>query len=109
MRPGKNESLSRIMQWILSVFAMGYHRIYGTSGHVWGGRFYSTIIQNFRELLRVFEYIDLNPVAAGLVSAIEEWEFGGLYQRRTGNRTILGSLSEILLSFFPKHWQILLT
>jgi putative transposase len=109
IRPGENENLSRIMQWILSVFAMAYHRIFGTSGHVWGGRFFSAIIQNFRELLRVFGYIDSNPLAAGLVSAVEEWEFGGLSHRRAGKRTILGRLSMLLLSFFPKHWQIMIS
>jgi len=30
IKPGKKESLSKIMQWILSVFAMAYNRITGS-------------------------------------------------------------------------------
>lgn len=37
-------SLSCIMQWILSVFALRYNKKYGTKGHVWGNRFHSSII-----------------------------------------------------------------
>src|SRR5512133_313133 len=36
IRPGQGTSLSAIMRWILSVFAMAYNKIMGLTGHVWG-------------------------------------------------------------------------
>jgi hypothetical protein len=33
------------MRWILSVIAMTYNKINGLSGHVWGGRFFSRIVE----------------------------------------------------------------
>ncbi len=84
IRPGPRESLSRIMQWIMSVFAMAYNRAHGISGHVWGERFFSKIMDGFREFLETFRYIDRNPVDAGLVGNAWEWEHGGLWWDRMG-------------------------
>lgn len=44
LRPGPGVSLSRIMQWILGVFAMAYNRMHGFTGHVWGCRFFPSVI-----------------------------------------------------------------
>src|SRR5574344_2177022 len=43
----KNEvSLSKIMQWILSVFAQQYNKIHNYKGHVWYDRFKSKAIES---------------------------------------------------------------
>ena len=38
IKPEKEENLSRIMQWILSVFAMSWNRRHKMTGHFWGSR-----------------------------------------------------------------------
>jgi putative transposase len=76
IRPGWGESLSAIMQWILGVFAMRYNRAHHLTGHVWGERFFSRIIENLREYLKIFLYIDANPIAAGLVARAKDWLYG---------------------------------
>ena len=38
IKPDENESLSKIMQWILSVFAIYYNKIHILKGHVWRSR-----------------------------------------------------------------------
>jgi len=96
IRPGNNENLSRIMQWILSVFAMRYNRIHGLTGHVWGERFFSRILQTLRQYLLTFEYIDYNPVAAKLTRSVETWLFGGLAHRIRGNYSIIDPLPAYL-------------
>jgi len=101
IRPGPRESLSRIMQWIMSVFAMAFNRIHGYVGHVWGDRFFSSIIQSFGQFLMVFEYIDRNPVEAEQVAQVWDWIFGGVWHRRTGRRDILDGRSEFLELCFP--------
>jgi putative transposase len=89
IQPLKNSNLSRIMQWILSVFAMRWNRMHYSCGHVWGGRFFSHIINGIREFLRVFDYIDKNPVEAGLCRIAEQWIYGGLWHRRQGLKHIV--------------------
>jgi putative transposase len=89
IRPERGESLSRIMQWILSVFAMAWNRKHHTSGHVWGERFFSKIINNLREYLKTFVYVTENPARAQIIGRIDEWEFGGLWHFIKGERDIL--------------------
>jgi putative transposase len=103
IKPGKNESLSRIMQWILSVFAAAYNRATKQTGHVWGERFFSHIIAGIREFLKTFTYIDQNPVRAKLVVRAEDWEFGGLWHHKIGRQTIVAEATEFIKILFPEH------
>jgi putative transposase len=105
--PGKGESLSAIMRWILSVFAMAYNRSMHITGHVWGSRFFSRIIPGFREFVEVFSYIDVNPQAAGLIEDRRQWRYGGLWHRRRGARGILDEPPPGIELLFPEH-QVLL-
>ena len=82
IQPMKDASLSDIMRWIMSVFAMAWNRINHLTGHVWGERFFSRIIQTFGEYIRVFGYIDENPVEAKQVSDIFKWRYDGLRHAR---------------------------
>lgn len=45
----KGESLSKIMQWILSVFAMRYNRSHNRKGHLWIARFISKVLHKITE------------------------------------------------------------
>jgi len=103
IRPGPRESLSRIMQWIMSVFAMIYNRHHGYSGHVWGERFFSKIIGEFSDFLETYRYIDQNPVKAGLVNYDWEWNHGGLWHDRSGWRHILADPVDGTLLWAPRH------
>ena len=39
LRPRADGDLGRWMQWLLTAHARRYHRHYGTTGHIWQGRF----------------------------------------------------------------------
>jgi putative transposase len=108
IQPLHNESLSTIMQWILSVFAMAFNKIKGFTGHVWGCRFFSRIIGGLRELIQVFEYIDKNPVKASQVEDRREWRYGGLGHDRRGCRDIVEERQTWICLLFPEHFQLLL-
>ncbi|MDR2942819.1 MAG: transposase [Treponema sp.] len=103
IKPGKNESLSRIMQWILSVFAMTWNRRHNLKGHVWGERFYSRIIEGIVDFLRVFIYIDDNPVNAQLVDFSWKWRFGGLWHHHHGIKTVTDPPDDLILRYCPEH------
>ena len=69
-----NSDLSQFMCEFKARYAKYYNRRYNTSGHFWGERFHSTIVQADQHLLACFRYVDLNPVKAGLVQHPSQWE-----------------------------------
>lgn len=71
-------SLSRIMQFILGVFAQKFNRKLEIHGHFWDDRFKSAILASLMRFLRAMEYIDQNPVVALLVTKAEEYDYGRL-------------------------------
>jgi len=108
IRPGPNESLSRIMQWIMSVYAMAWNRRHRLTGHLWGDRFFSRIIEGLKTFLEVFKYLDDNPVSAGQVSNPREWRFGGLWRQRTGFPDPGEPPSSHVALLFPEHVKLAL-
>lgn len=93
LRPALGESLSVIMQWMLSVFAIRYNKRFGLTGHVWGERFYSKIIESMCEYIRVFTYIDENPFTAKLVTRAEDWLYGRFHLDEWGDPSLLSGPS----------------
>jgi len=103
IRPLRGASLSRIMQWIMSVFAMSYNRIHHLTGHCWGERFFSRIINTIQEYVKILEYIDENPVKARLVDSAFDWAYGGLAHRRRGSKGILDPLPDYIAVLLPNY------
>ena len=83
IRPQEGTCLSTILQWILCAFSRYWNKLHGFTGQgaVWGQRFFSKILASLAEFLHTFNYIDRNPVTAGLVALPEDWVFGGPYLR----------------------------
>ena len=57
------------MHWLQATFAVRLLRFHGQHGHVFQGRYKSPVIQDDAHLTRVCDYIHLNPVRAGVVTA----------------------------------------
>lgn len=60
------------------------NKLLGRSGSFWSREYYDRFMRNGEHLLRTIEYIDRNPVQAGLCRTPEEWPFGSA---RLGRRT----------------------
>lgn len=108
IEPQNDYSLSKIMQWILSVFAIRYNKLYSYKGHVWYDRFKSKIIQGLRQLVNTFFYIASNPVRAGVTLHPLEFECNGLTFHKHGARwprynklldPVLPEISELLNNY----------
>ena len=65
----KDVDLSMIIQHILGRYAGCYNRKYELSGHVFQGRFTSSLVRNDRYFLEVSRYIHMNPVKAQMVDS----------------------------------------
>ena len=57
-----HQSLSRFMQWLLTSHVRRYHKHYGSSGHVWQGRFKSFPVRRDEHLLMVLRYVLQNQL-----------------------------------------------
>jgi REP element-mobilizing transposase RayT len=80
--PGEKGDLSRIMQWIKTHSAKRWNRIHGSTDHLWGERYFARCIKDPGEYFYVMEYIDQNPVKAGLAQTTGEWKASGAYYIR---------------------------
>ena len=99
--PIHGKDLSRWMQWLMTSHVRRYHKHYGTSGHVWQGRFKSFIIQEGSYLLMALRYVESNPVRAGLVSSAKDWQWSSHKARITGVSDEL--IDEVPIEL-PKDW-----
>ena len=97
VRPRADGDLSRWMQRLMTSHVRRYHRCYGSSGHVWQGRFKSFLVQSGRPsaaeraagvvqvgdpLWQVVRYVGRNPLRAGLVERAEDWPWSSLHWSR---------------------------
>ncbi len=78
LRPHHDGDLGRWMQWLLTAHARRYHRHYGTSGHVWQGRFKAFPVQDDDHLITVLRYVERNVLRAELVTRAEDWKLSSL-------------------------------
>ena len=106
IKPGRGVSLSKIMQWLLSVFAQAWNKKHNLSGHLWGDRFFSRIVMGILDFLRVFLYIDYNPVIACLVEQPEQWEYGGLWHHKKGITEVIDMEDPVIKEYFPDRYII---
>ena len=100
LMPIEEANLSKIMQWILSVFAIRFNKLYNFKGHVWYDRFKSKIIWNYRQFLATYIYIAENPVRAGIVTNPFDYEYNAISFIKQGNFNLLDP-PDILISLIP--------
>lgn len=104
IKPHENESISKIMQWILGTFAMCFNKMLNLTGHVWNDRFMSKIIYSYFQYLKTFIYIANNPVDAGLVQSPVDFRFSGISFIQKG---ILDILERPPNDFLRQVWKTL--
>ena len=66
-------AVSEAMQWAQTSYVSRFRVRYGSTGHIFQGRFKSFPIQNDRHMLTVMRYVERNPVRANLVDSALGW------------------------------------
>ena len=79
--PFEDYDLSRWMHWLLTSHVRRHHRLRGSSGRIWQGRFKAFPIQQDRHLLTVLRYVERNPVRANLVASAKDWTWSSIAAR----------------------------
>ena len=72
-----DHTLSQFMHRLANVFAKRFNLIRERKGHLWEGRFRSTIVEPSAYFLRCMAYIDLNPVRARIVGEPGDYRWCG--------------------------------
>ncbi len=68
-------NLARVMRHINGVYTQAFNRRHEKSGHVFQGRYWSSLVDSDAYLLKVCAYVDLNPVRAGLAGKAVDWRW----------------------------------
>ena len=69
------------MCWIKTRTAKRWNFIHGTSDHLWGHRYFARVVKDAYDYYSVMNYIDQNPVAAGLSLYPAEWKASGAFYK----------------------------
>ena len=67
------DNISIIMQVINKNIATQGNKFLERTGHFWGARFHSILIESEEQLINTLVYLNLNPVKAGLVYDPKDW------------------------------------
>jgi REP element-mobilizing transposase RayT len=68
-------NLSMAMRHVNGVYTQNSNRRHRQTGHVFEGRFRSIVVQRESYLRRVGRYIVRNPVRAGLIAEVADWQW----------------------------------
>ncbi len=71
------------MRWLKGTFAQDVNHRHGRSGHLFGGRFHSILVETEEHAVAAALYVVLNPVRAGLVSTPSAWPWSS-YRATSG-------------------------
>jgi putative transposase len=102
VKPEKGEELSKWMQWLMTSHVRRYHRHYGSSGHVWQGRYKSFMIQEDSHLQMMMRYVEGNPVRAGLAAYAKDWKWSS-HEETMGKRE--RTVTEAVPIELPELWD----
>ena len=82
IKPEEGTELSEIMQWLKTRSAKRWNFIHGSTDHLWGNRYFARAIKDDEEYEVINDYIDRNPVKAGLAASPEEWKASAAFYKK---------------------------
>lgn len=87
LKPLENGSLSRFMAWLTMTHTQRWHAHYHTTGtgHLYQGRYKSFPVQTDEYFLQLTRYVEANPFRANLAGKAQNWQWGSLWVRHSGD------------------------
>ncbi len=95
------DSLSQWMQWLMTAHVRRYHKHYGSSGHIWQGRYKCFLIQQDEYLITALRYTEANPIRAKFVNSARLWPWSSHSQRLDGK---MGAFLDDFPIEMPSAW-----
>ncbi len=87
MSPTCQQGISNVMKVVASRYAYALNKLYKRSGTIWEGRHKSSAVATGEYLLKCYRYIELNPVAAGMVKRPEEYRWSSYHHNAWGDES----------------------
>jgi len=84
LRMAEGHDLAGLMKRIKGVSARKINQLLRRQGTVWQKEYFDRYIRTSEHYAKVFQYVENNPVVAGLSSAPEDWKFGSAYYAAMG-------------------------
>jgi putative transposase len=79
MTAAESGVLASAMRRLGQCYTQAFNRKYARTGPLWEGRFKSCLVATDRYLLRVYRYIELNPVRAALAACPEDYRWSSVH------------------------------
>ena len=96
--------LSQFCKTLKETFSMSYNARHGHVGTIWGSRFKSVLLSpDYRTLMTVGSYIDLNPVRAGAVEEASAYRWNGYGTALRGNTLSRNGLCTMVAMAYLKR------
>ena len=86
LTPSKEGSISSLMQFIGRLYVRRFNYRYTRTGTLFDGRFKSSVVQDNHYLRACLQYIELNPVRAGMVSDPGDYRWSSYRSHGFGRR-----------------------
>lgn len=83
--PGREDSLARTFNTLHMRYSQYVNRRRKASGHLWQGRFYSTILDE-PHVYAAVKYVETNPVRAGIVKKAEDYRWSSTRAHTSGSQ-----------------------
>lgn len=93
--PDGKSPLSRIMHSLKSYTANSANKFLNRTGSFWQSESYDHWVRDISELERIHQYIQLNPVKAGLCERPEQWRFSSSFDRFSIDGSTCGYVGEL--------------
>jgi len=84
MTPEEDSSISRLMQHIGRLYVLYVNKRYRRSGALFEGRHKASLVAADDYLLTCYRYIEMNPVAAGMVQSPEQYRWSSYHHHALG-------------------------
>ena len=82
LRPLEGNSLGKIMHSIKSYTAHEANKILQLKGQFWSKEYFDRYIRNHEHYIKTVDYIENNPVKAGLCENFRDWKLGSAFIER---------------------------
>lgn len=97
--PSTSTSLPKTMQSVGRRYAQYFNRCYHRSGALWEGRYKASLVDTDRYLLSCYQYIELNPVRAGIVKQPEDYPYSSFHANALGNADSMVMPHKVFLDY----------
>jgi len=95
--------LSQFIKTFKETYSMSYNERHAHSGTIWGGRFKSSVLaKDYKTLLTMGAYIELNSVRAEIVEQPEIYRWSGYGMAKRGDMAARNGIRELIAMAYAK-------